>query len=720
MAAITNNSNNSLTFLLEVGTEELPASFVASAITQWQSRIPLSLSDRHLIPSQVKVYGTPRRLAVLIEGLPAKQPDRLVESKGPAVNAAFVNGDLKGEPTKAAIGFAKSKGVDVSDLTVQETDKGAFVFANQQITGQPTAEILAEIAPQWITGLEGKRLMRWGTGDLKFPRPIRWLVALLDLDILPFSLENIQSDRISQGHRVLHPDPVIINTAADYVAKLHEAHVMVDVEVRQQTICAQINGVAELMQSQAEIPTALLAEVTHLVEWPTAVVGEFEREFLQLPVEVIKTEMVSHQRYFPMHSSTDSGQLSPYFITISNGDPDKSKLIAAGNGRVIRARLADGKFFYEADRANPLESYLPQLEKVTFQEQLGSIAAKTERIRAIAKAVVKAIPNLKVSKADSKQIDRAAELCKADLVTQMVKEFPELQGVMGQYYAQASGESPEVARAILEHYLPKGAGDTLPQTLAGKIVAIADRLDTLFGIFGLGIIPTGSSDPFALRRAATGIVQIAWDGNYALDIPQLLDAVAEIYKAQIELPQSHAQILPNLYKWFEQRTRTLLQDRDGIDYDLVDAVFGVDDPDYAVDALRDLSRTRDRALFLQQARQDATLAAVYEVVNRAAKLATQGTLGSDVTDIKGIVDPATLLVPAEQDLYKAIAAFPKNPDFTKLWQSIKAIAPILAKFFDDVLVMDEDPQVRQNRLHMLGIIRNYSRILADFSAIHST
>ncbi len=723
MAASTDNSHNLLTFLLEVGTEELPASFVASAMSQWQTRIPLSLSDRHLIPSQVKVYGTPRRLAVLLEGLPSKQPDRLVESKGPAVTAAFINGDLQGEPTKAAIGFAKSKGVDVSELIVQETDKGAFVFAKQQIAGQPTAEILTEIVPQWITGLEGKRLMRWGTGDLKFPRPIRWLVALLDRDILPFSLENLHSDRISQGHRVMHPAPVVIDTAANYVAKLHEAHVMVDVELRQQTICDQINGVAELMQSQSEIPTDLLAEVTHLVEWPTAVVGEFEREFLQLPVEVIKTEMVSHQRYFPMHSSTSSDsaeQLLPYFITISNGDPDKSRLIAAGNGRVIRARLADGKFFYEADLAQPLESYLPQLEKVTFQEQLGSVMAKTERIRAIAKAVVKAIPNLKVNKTDSKHIDRAAQLCKADLVTQMVKEFPELQGVMGQYYAQASGESPEVARAILEHYLPKGAGDTLPQTLAGKIVAIADRLDTLFGIFGLGIIPTGSSDPFALRRAAAGIVQIAWDGNHALDIPQLLDAVAEIYKAQIELPQSNAQILSNLYKWFEQRTRTLLQDRDGIDYDLVDAIFGVDDPDYAIDALRNLSRTRDRALFLQQARQDATLAAVYEVVNRAAKLATQGTLGSDVTDIKGIVDPATLVAPAEQDLYKAIASFPKNPDFTKLWQSIKAIAPILAKFFDDVLVMDEDPHVRQNRLHMLGVIRNYSRILADFSAIHST
>lgn len=723
----TNNSQNSLTFLLEVGTEELPASFVSSAIEQWRSRIPLSLSERHLTPTQVKVYGTPRRLAVVIEGLPAQQSDREVESKGPAVAAAFVNGDVKEELTKAALGFAKSKGVEPSTLFVQETDKGAFVFAKQQITGLATTEILAAIAPEWITSLEGKRLMRWGTGDLKFPRPIRWLVALVDEKILPISLENLHSDRVTQGHRVLHPEPVSIDTAANYVSVLQAAHVMVDIEARQEMICNQINGVAELMRSQPEIPSDLLKEVTQLVEWPTAVVGEFEREFLQLPAEVIKTEMVSHQRYFPMCASSDSesedsegntsAQLLPYFITISNGDPDKSKLIAAGNGRVIRARLADGKFFYEADRARSLESYLPELDKVTFQAQLGSVATKVERIRQAAQAVVKGISNLKVTKVDSDHIDRAAQLCKADLVTQMVKEFPELQGVMGRYYAQSSGESAEVASAILEHYLPKGAGDTLPQTLTGQIVAIADRIDTLFGIFGLGIIPTGSSDPFALRRAATGIVQIAWDGNYALDIPQLLASMASIYQAQIELPQQNEQILSNLHKWFEQRTRTLLQERHGIDYDLVDAVFGMEDDRYAVDALRNLSRTRDRALFLQQARQGGTMADVYEVVNRASRLATQGELGEDVTKIQDVVDASTLAAPAEQDLYQAIAALPDSPSFEQLWQSLEAIAPVLAKFFDDVLVMDEDLQVRQNRLNMLGVIRNYSRILADFSAM---
>jgi glycyl-tRNA synthetase beta chain len=706
-------------FLLEVGTEELPASFVTDAIAQWQRIIPTSLSDRHLSFSQVNVYATPRRLAVLVEGLPVQQPDQALEVKGPALAAAFANGDVNGAPTKAVLGFAKSKGVEVADLIVQSTDKGAFVFAHQTILGRPSAEILAELAPQWITGLEGKRLMRWGSGEFRFPRPIRWLVALLDEKILPIALENCTSDRITKGHRVMHPRPVVIDTAVDYVATLREAFVMVDVAERRQRICVQINGVTELISAKAEVPEALIEEVTQLVEWPTAIVGEFDREFLQLPDPVIKTEMVSHQRYFPIYAGDDSGQLLPYFITISNGDPDKSKLIAAGNGRVIRARLSDGKFFYDSDRSVPLESFLPQLQKVTFQEQLGSVAAKVSRIRAIAQAAITAIPNLTASDADQQQVDRTAQLCKADLVSQMVKEFPELQGIMGQYYARSSGEDELVAEGILEHYLPRGAGDRLAQTLPGKIVGISDRIDTLVGIFGLGIIPTGSSDPFALRRAATGIVQTVWDSDYALNIPQLLQAAIAIYRqAEVALTISDIQILENLYKWFEQRIRTLLQDR-GIDYDLVDAVFGVDDLDYTFAALSDLSRTRDRALFLQQIRQDTTLGEIYEVVNRATRLAAQGELAPTVTDIRSVVQADKLVAPAETALYEAIAALPKQPNYEELVASIKAIAPILAKFFDDVLVMDENLEVRRDRLNMLGVLRNYSRILADFSAMRS-
>ena len=703
-------------FLLEVGTEELPASFIVDALRQWQERIPKNLDEHQLTTSKVSVYGTPRRLAVLIEGLPIQQSDRHLEIKGPAVGSAFVNGDPQGEPTKALLGFAKSKGIDLKDIVIKETDKGAFVFANQQIIGRETADILQELAPTWITGLEGKRLMRWGHGDLKFPRPIRWLVSLFNSKLLPIALENVQSDRLSQGHRVLHPRAVVIDTAKDYVETLREAFVLVDGKERQKHILTQIHSIVELFGGKAEISEDLLEEVTYLVEFPTAVIGEFEREFLELPQPVIKTEMVSHQRYFPVHSIKNPDQLLPRFITISNGDPDKSRLIAAGNGRVIRARLSDGKFFYDSDRAVHLETFLPLLEKVTFQAQLGSVAEKVDRIRAIAKSVSASIANLEITEADQALIDRTAQLAKADLVTQMVKEFPELQGQMGYYYALSSGEPVAVATGIREHYQPKGAGDTLPTTLTGQVIAISDRIDTLVGIFGLGIVPTGSSDPFALRRAATGVVQIAWESGFALDLPKLLQEAIAIYAEKNLLAQPAETVLENLYKWFKQRYETILADQ-GIEYDLVNAVSGTDDLAYTLQGLSNLTRIKERAHFLQKSRDGATLSTIYEPIVRASRLAVQGDLDSVTVDVKAVINPETLTEPAEQNLYQAIAALPSQPSDEQLMEGIKAIAPVLAKFFDDVLVMAEDPQVRQNRLNLLGIIRNYSRQLADFSAI---
>ncbi len=703
-------------FLLEVGTEELPASFIVDALQQWQERIPKNLDEHQLTTSKVSVYGTPRRLAVLIEGLPTHQSDRSLEIKGPAIGSAFVNGDPQGEPTKALLGFAKSKSIDLKDIFIKETDKGAFVFANQQIVGRETMDILQELAPTWITGLEGKRLMRWGNGDLKFPRPIRWLVSLFNSQILPIALENVQSNRISQGHRVLHPRSVIIDTAIDYVATLREAFVVVDGNERQKHIVTQINSIVELFGGQAEIPDDLLEEVTYLVEFPTALIGEFEREYLELPQPVIKTEMVSHQRYFPVHSLKNPDQLLPRFITISNGDPDKSRLIASGNGRVIRARLADGKFFYDSDRAVHLETFLPLLEKVTFQAQLGSVAEKVARIRAIAKSVIASIPNLETTEADLALIDRTAQLAKADLVTQMVKEFPELQGQMGYYYALSSEEPIAVATGIREHYQPRGASDSLPTSLTGKIVAIADRIDTLVGIFGLGIIPTGSSDPFALRRAAAGVVQIAWESGFALDLPKLLQDAIAIYAEKNLLAIPAATVLDNLYKWFKQRYATILADQ-GIEYDLVNAVSGVEDLAYTLQGLSNLTRIKERAHFLQKSREQSTLSTIYEPIVRASRLAVQGDLDSAIVDVKAVINPETLTEPAERDLYNAIAALPSQPSDQQLMAGIIAIAPVLAKFFDDVLVMAEDPQTRQNRLNLLGIIRNYSRQLADFSAI---
>lgn len=710
-------------FLLEVGTEELPASFLSDALIQWRERIPQSLEANSIKGESVQVYGTPRRLAVVIKGLPSQQPDREEEIKGPPAQAAFKDG----QPTAAAAGFAKKQGVELDALSVRPTDKGEFVFVQKRILGRSVAEILTELVPQWIWGLEGKRLMRWGDGDARFSRPIRWLVALLDETVLPLELVNgsktIQSDRISQGHRVLHPEPVTIAQATDYVTDLKSAYVTVDPEERSNLIKEQVKAVAENLGGYTVIYPDLLAEVTNLVEYPSAVVGKFEPEFLELPTEVITEVMVTHQRYFPVFKPDSSQQeLLPNFITISNADPQKSDIVAVGNERVIRARLADGRFFYEADLTKPIESFLPQLEKVTFQEELGSVRTKIDRVVKIAEQIS---TQLELAENQSQKIQRAALLCKADLVTQMVYEFPELQGIMGEKYALASGEDAEVAKAIYQHYLPTGAGDNLPETLTGQIVGLADRLDTLVSIFGLGLIPTGSSDPFALRRAANAVVKITWFYNLPINLDNLLAQIATNFAAKYHKDQ--ASLTTALQEFFLQRIRTLLQEEKQIDYDLVNAVLGENDPEYTERTLKDLLDVRDRALYLQQIRNDSTLDNIYETVNRSTRLAAQGDLDTKQLEPTTVVRPELFQKPSEDALYKALIesvpqtqAAQQTRNYQLLVAALAKIAPAVSNFFDgpdSVLVMDSDPEVKRNRLHLLGLVRNHARVLADFGAI---
>ncbi len=712
------------TFLLEVGTEELPASFVTSALEQWRSQIPQSLNDHLLPPTAVSVFGTPRRLAVLIQGLPQQQPDQEEDVKGPPVQAAFKDG----QPTKAAEGFARKQNVDLAALEVRATDKGEFVFVRQKIAGRSTAELLPELVPSWILSLEGKRFMRWGNGDLRFSRPVRWLVALLDDQILPLELvsgsETIKSDRQSQGHRVLHPEPVVIPQAAEYCQVLEQAFVVVSPEARQTLIESQIQAQAQQVQGTAQVPPDLLAEVVNLVEWPSAVIGKFDTDFLELPPEVITTVMVTHQRYFPVLAAAGATALLPYFIAISNGDPEKAEIIARGNERVIRARLSDAKFFYRADLSQPLAQYLPKLEAVTFQEALGSMHKKVERIGAIANFI---IHQLQIPEPESLWIQRAALLCKADLVTQMVGEFPELQGVMGQNYALASGEPEPVATAIAEHYLPKGAYDELPHALTAQVVALADRLDTLVCIFGLGLLPTGSSDPFALRRAANAMINIIWDQNLALNLDQLLQAIATSFSQDYPKSQPLETLQAQLSDFFGQRLRTLLQEERGIDYDLVNAVLGEADPEYRDRALQDLLDVRDRALFLQEIRRDGTLEQIYETVNRATRLARQGELDTQTLDPKTVIQQKVLKQPSEKAFYKALVALlpqtqaaREQRDYRQLVTALAEIAPTVSRFFDgpeSVLVMDENPKIRSNRINLLGLLRNHARVLADFGPI---
>jgi len=713
------------TFLLEIGTEELPATFVSEAIQQWEKLIPTTLTEAYLTNDAVKVYATPRRLAAVIDGLPIKQPDREEEIKGPPAKAAFKDG----KPTKAAEGFTKKQGVELNELEIRPTEKGDFVFVNKKIQGKETAVILTELIPEWIDKLEGKRFMRWADGDIKFPRPIRWLVALLDDEILPINLENgsekITSDRFSYGHRVLHPKLIEISQAKDYVEELKKAYIEVDYRQRKSQIEQQIQAAAKKVKGTAEIPAELLAEVTNLVELPTAVVGKFDEEFLILPAEVTTTVMVTHQRYFPILKSPKTAkeiELLPYFITISNGDPEKSEIIAKGNERVIKARLADGQFFYKADLAKPLESYLPELEKVTFQAKLGSMGEKVKRIVNIAKLIAE---QLKVSKEESKNIERAALLCKADLVTQMVYEFPELQGVMGEKYARACGETEEVATAIFEHYLPRGAGDILPETICGQVVSLADKLDTLVSIFGLGMLPTGSADPFALRRAANAVVNITCSANLPLNLYQLLEEIAaDFVKVYSE---ANSELLGQLSDFFFQRIRTILQEEKNIDYDLVNAVLGDNDSEYQERGLKDLLDVRNRAVFLQNIRQNGLLEKIYETVNRSTRLAAQGELDKlQITPVE-VVDSKLFKSESELTFYNALVQLvpqtemsQKTRDYQQLVDGLEKIAPTVSNFFDgaeSVLVMDPDPKIKQNRLNLLGILRNNARVLADFGQI---
>ena len=709
-------------FLLEVGTEELPAGFLSDAIVQWRSHIPHSLETHNLPNTVVEVYGTPRRLAVLITGLPSQQADREEEIKGPPAQAAFKDG----QPTKAAIGFATKQGVDISALEIRPTDKGDFVFVNKQIPGRPIADILTELVPQWVWNLEGKRLMRWGHGDGRFSRPIRTLVTLLDGEILPLQLENgakiVKSNRISRTHRVLHPEPVSISHATEYVKTLASGYVNVPPENRGEIITNQVKAAAEKLGGYTPIYPELLAEVVNLVEYPTAVIGKFEEEFLKLPKEVITEVMVSHQRYFPVFKNAECQELLPNFITISNGDPAKSDIIAVGNARVIRARLADGRFFYEADLSKPLESYLPQLEKVTFQEDLGSVYAKIERIVKNAKKIT---TQLQLNPAQTHNIQRSALLCKADLVTQMVYEFPELQGIMGEKYALANGENPEVAKAIFEHYLPRNADDIFPQTLTGQVVGLADRLDTLVSIFGLGLIPSGSSDPFALRRAANAIVNITWLANLQINLSTLLEQIATDFATTFN--KDAKSLIKTLQEFFLQRIRTLLQDEKQIDYDLVNAVLGENDPEYTERALTDLLDVRDRSLYLQKIRKDGTLDKIYETVNRSTRLAAQGNLDFQTLEPQTLIKPELFQKKSESAFYNALLelvpqtqAAQQNRDYQLLVTALAKIAPTVGTFFDgedSVLVMDANSDIKQNRLNLLGLLRNNARVLADFGAI---
>jgi len=683
--------------LLEIGTEEIPAKFMPPALQQLKELTEKKFSEARLEYQAINTYGTPRRLVLFVQGLPEVQKDLVEEVKGPSAKVAF---DAEGNPSKAAQGFARGQGVDVKDLTVKETESGAYVFALKKVAGRPVAEILQEILPQLVLGINFPKPMRWGYTDTKYARPIRWLVALFGSSIIEFTVAEVRSGRISRGHRFLGRESIEITAADQYFALMEENFVIVDPERRKEIITAEIEQLAASVQGRVEPDSELLEEIIYLIEYPTSLMGGFNEKYLAIPQEAVITPMKEHQRYFPVLNA--DGELLPKFITVRNGNKEHLDVVQAGNEKVLEARLADAKFFYDEDQKVKLAEYVPKLKAIVFQESLGTIYEKVERIK---KGVANLAGILGVDKAVEERALRAAALAKADLVTNMVYEFPELQGIMGEKYALLSGEDKRVAKAIFEHYLPRNAGDILPETLEGTLVSIADKMDTIAGCFAVGIEPTGSQDPYALRRQALGICHIIIEKGLNLSLKAVIGQALNNYQSKLELDQ--AQLTANIYNFFEQRVRNILADA-GHRYDVIEAII--------VAGYDNLMETLMRAKALESVKGTETfnkLLTAFTRANNLAKKAEQAT-----------IDEQYLVEQVEKDLYHRYVEVQKEVDkaigaknFTAALTSVASLEETINAFFNGVMVMADDEKIKNNRLALLLNITKLVAPVADLTKI---
>ena len=718
------------TFLLEIGSEELPADFVRLALPQLRQRVEDDLAAARLTWQELRVTGTPRRLAVLIGGLATRQEDRREDRKGPPAATAFA----EGSPTAAALGFAGRCGVPAEALEVRPTPKGDFVFAQVLEPGQPTTTVLQSLIPEWIWGLQGRRFMRWGAGESRFSRPVRWLVALLDDEVVPVDLVDcdpvVSSGRLSRGDR-LSQQPLAIARADVYFETLAAAAVMADRDGRAATIGAEIKAAAQAAAGVPDLPEALFDELVDLVEAPQVLTGSLDERYLALPPEVLSTVMRSHQRYVPLGcpgALPDSLALEARdlllsrFLFVANGrDPAAADTVRRGNERVLRARLDDAAFFVRADRSVASIDRRDQLDRVAFAEGLGSLLDRSQRLEwftdALLEALALAVPTAAAAR-------RAAHLCKHDLVSQMVAEFPELQGVMGGKYLLAEGEPRAVALAVQEHYLPRGAGDSLPTSDAGAVVALAERLELLLSSFARGERPSGSSDPYGLRRAGNGILQILWDRGWTLDLVALLQRSCRHWAAILpDLDIDAISLEASMVELLRQRLVSQLEE-EGFEGDLVEAVAG--ETVLTARLLGDPADARRRLLLLADLRHQGQLAALQTVVQRASRLADKGDLDLGALGPEGTVDVALFNSPSEAAMLGVIetlrpyAQAQDGSGYGALAQGLAQSASTLADFFDgpqSVLVMADDPAVRRNRLNLLGILRNQAAQLADFNCL---
>lgn len=709
--------------LFEIGTEEIPAKFMPGILKQLKELAAAKMQELRIPFEDITVYGTPRRMAFIAGGVAETQADVVVEAKGPSVKIAYVSG----APSKAAQGFARGQGVDVKDLVVRDN----YVYAVKHLAGQPVVELLPGLLMDILTSLSFPKTMRWADYEFRFVRPIRWMVALFGDQIIPVEICGVKSGKFSMGHRFMQQSlkaaaesqgllsaalskvgnkvysalagvkgAVEIPSAGDYKKVMYDNFVMVDQDERRALILQQIKDLAAQNGGEAEINEDLLEEVNYLVEWPTALCGKFEEKFLSLPKECIITPMREHQRYFPVLD--EDGNLLNKFITVRNGGSEHLDIVTHGNERVLRARLSDAEFFFNEDRATKLEDRLEKLKTVSFQEGLGNMYDKSERLVKMAEMLRFAI-NTPV---DEEELRRCALLCKTDLVTGMVIEFTELQGVMGREYALLDGEKPEVATGIFEHYLPRFAGDALPATTIGRIVGIGDKLDNICATFSRGLAPTGSQDPYALRRQALGVINILLDANYHISLAKII--AGTLYLLDIK-PEETGKLVPQIMEFFKQRLRNLLMDQ-GIRYDVIDAVFADKRNDDVVDLA---ARCKVLAAYVEAGDAEPLVQVSVRVSNLCKKIekevAISGALFKDESENK---------------LHEVVAAVSKEIipeivlyDYAAVLKAGEKVIEPVNTFFDNVMVMDEDENVKNNRLAMLEEVRGIVNAVGDLSLL---
>ncbi len=685
--------------LFEIGTEEIPAGYMPATLEKVKSIAGSMLSENRIAFSGIKTYGTPRRIVIFAKDVAAKQEDLEELVKGPSKKAAY---DEEGNPSKALQGFLKGQGVQLDEVFLQELSGVQYVYCKKQKKGQSTKEVLKKILPDILTSITFPKSMKWGNKSFRFARPVRWLLPMLGDELIELDKDGIACSKYTRGHRVLSEGSIEINNTGEYFEKLRKGYVIVDQDERRSMILRQCMELAKDNGGEVLMDEELLEEIVYLVEYPTALLGSFEAGYLKLPKEVVITPMKEHQRYFPL--TDKNSKLMNYFITVRNGDDQYIGTVREGNERVLKARLSDADFFYNEDIKNSLESYVEKLKNVVFQEALGTIYDKTQRIISISGYIAEMIG---LSPDSRKHLSRTAYLCKADLVTNMVKEFDELQGIMGREYALIQGEGAEVANAISEHYLPRYAGDSTPATLNGSVLSISDKIDTVCGCFAIGIQPTGSQDPYALRRQAIGINSIILDDKMHIGLSKLLDVSLAPFEERHILKGDKTTIKKGIVEFFRQRFRNIMTDR-GFEYDVIDAVTST--------GFNDIYESYLKILELSKWKYKSEFSSILGSFNRVSNLASKAE--SSGVNLELFTEEAELEL--LQAFKKIRGEFENHADNREYGEALRLIITLIKPiddFFDNIMVMVEDADIRNNRLGLLKSIADMMNRIADLGLI---